>query len=90
MRLAARSSSSAPVTTRRTSRTRSHFLASSSLRQAGSSSGKVSRWTEPSRPGSRASHASSAVNDRIGASQATSALKISSMTVSAARRFMLE
>ncbi len=48
MRLAARSSSSAPVTTRRTSRTSSHFSASSSLRQALSSSGKVSRCTEPS------------------------------------------
>ena len=49
MRLAARSTSSAPVTTRRTRRTLRHFSASLSSRQVFGTSGNSSRCTEPSR-----------------------------------------
>ena len=70
MRLAARSISSAPVTTRRTLRTLRHFSASASSRQAAGTSGNSSRCTEVA-AGSRASQASSAVKQSIGASQVT-------------------
>src|ERR1700733_131729 len=70
MRFAARSISSAPVTTRRRLRSRSHFFAKASSRQDDGTLGKVSRWTDIA-AGSRASHASSAVKQSIGASQVT-------------------
>src|SRR5262249_36373698 len=57
MRFCARSVSSAPVTTRRTSRTLRHFSASASLRHCVGTGGKLSRCTEPSGEGARRSPA---------------------------------
>ena len=70
MRFAARSTSSAPVTTRRRLRSLRHFSASASSRQDAGTSGNDSRCTDAA-AGSRASHASSAVKHSIGASQVT-------------------
>ena len=70
MRLSRRSTSSAPVTTRRTRRMslplRGRAAASS---QSAGVSGKSTRWTELSSPGKRSSQTSSMVKGRIGASQ---------------------
>src|SRR6516165_5529093 len=71
-RFAPRSSSSAPVTTRRRSRNTAQRSPSASSRQPVGTSAKSSRWTL--RPGvspCRASHASSAVKQITGASQRT-------------------
>ena len=86
MRFPARSISSAPVITRRTLRTLRHFSASASSRQAAGTCGNSSRCTEPSALGWRASHASSAVNGSIGASQVTVARNSWSSTVRHALR----
>ncbi len=90
MRLADRSSSSAPVTTRLTERMSRHRAAKASSNQASGVSGKSCRCTEPCADGCRDSQASSAVKDRIGASQTTTRVKTASITVSAARRATLE
>ena len=90
MRLAARSTSRAPVTTRRTRRTFAQRSASAGSRHAAGVSRKVWRWTEPVSEGFRASHASSAVKARIGASQTGTRAKAASMTASAPRRTALD
>src|SRR3984893_5845034 len=83
----ARSSSSAPVTTRRRSRNTRHRSSSASSHQSAGTSGNSSRWTL--RPGAspcRASHASSAVKQMTGASQRVRQSKQRSSTVRTARR----
>ena len=53
MRLSRRSTSSAPVTTRRTRRMASHFAARAASCQSRGVAGKSTRWTELSSPGKR-------------------------------------
>ena len=86
MRLAARSSSSAPVTTRRTLRMISHFAASASSRNGCRPSGNSVRCTDGSASGLYRRHASSVVNDSTGASHFRIASQIISMAVRAALR----
>ena len=86
MRLSRRSTSSAPVTTRRARRMPSHFAARAASCQSRGVSGKSTRWTELSSPGKRASQTSSMVKGSIGASQVTRRWNRASSTVRAARR----
>src|SRR5581483_8865024 len=87
---AARSSSSAPVTTRRTSRMVSHFVDNASSRKPERSSGKVSKCTECELSGLYMNHASSAVKLMIGASHFRIASQRRSTVVSAALRVVDE
>ena len=84
MVLSARASSSAPVTTRRSSRMRDHFLIRSGLAQSAGVAKKSFRCTLSS--GKRAVQASSMVKQRMGANQVTMRRKISSVTVRVALR----
>ena len=84
--LAARSSSSAPVTTRRTSRMVSHFFASFSSRNFSKPSGNSVRCTEGLSFGLYIAQASSQVKLRIGASHFRIASQRMSIVVSAALR----
>ena len=86
MFLAARSSSSAPVTTRRTSRMVSHFAASASSRNCSKPSGNSVRCTDGSASGWYIRHASSVVKLSTGASQRRIASQMMSIAVSAALR----
>src|ERR1700758_4203144 len=86
MVFAARSSSSAPVTTRRTLRIVSHFAASLSSRNSVRLNGKVNRCTDGQSPGQYIAHASSQVKLRIGASHFRIASQSTSIVVSAAFR----
>src|SRR3954470_19076782 len=86
MFLAARSSSSAPVTTRRTLRIASHFAASLSSRRLSRSSGNCVRCTEGSASGLYMRQAYSAVKLRIGDSHFRIELHNRSIVVSAALR----
>src|SRR6266446_8939244 len=86
---AARSSSSAPVTTRRRSRSTCHRCSRAWSRHSAGTSGSSSRWML--RPGAspcRASHASSAVKQMTGASQRARQSKQRSSTVRTARRLV--
>src|ERR1700753_586540 len=84
--LAARSSSSAPVTTRRTSRMVSHFFASGASRNLSKPSGNSVRCTEALSLGLYIAQASSQVKERIGASHFRIASQRMSMVESAAMR----
>src|ERR1700751_4878053 len=86
MRLAARSISSAPVTTRRTARIVSHFAASASSRKSARPSGKVSKCTDGGPCGRYMNQASSAVKLMMGASHLKIASQRISTVVSAALR----
>src|SRR5229473_3922276 len=87
MRFAARSTSRAPVTTRRTSRSSAQRAPSAGSCQALGTSRNNSRWTLcPGTSPWRASQASSEVKARIGASQRTRQSKVRSSTVRVARR----
>src|SRR5882757_11557474 len=86
MFLAARSTSSAPVTTRRTSRMISHFAASASSRKASNPSGNSVRCTDGSASGRYIRHASSVVKLSTGASHFRIASQMMSIAVSAAFR----
>src|SRR6516162_307192 len=86
-RFAPRSSSSAPVTTRRRSRNVAQRSPSASSSQPAGTSVNSSRWIlRPGTSPSRVSQASSAVKQMIGASQRARQSKQRSSTVRAARR----
>src|SRR5579871_3029426 len=84
--LAARSSSSAPVTTRLTSRMVLHFAASFSSRNDSKPSGNNVRCTDALSFGLYMPQASSEVKLRIGASHFRIASQMMSIAVSAALR----
>src|ERR1035438_847484 len=84
--LAARSSSSAPVTTRRTLRMVSHFAASASSRNLPKPSGNRARCTEGPEAGLYICHASSQVKLKTGASPFRLETQRRSIVVSAALR----
>src|SRR3569833_4596142 len=86
MFLAARSSSSAPVTTRRTLRIVSHFAASLSARKPSRSTGNSGRCTDGSASGRYMRQPSSEVKLRIGASHFRIEVHNKSIVVSAALR----
>src|SRR3954463_13189333 len=86
MFLAARASSNAPVTTRLTSRIRSHFAARRSSRYCSNPSGKRVRGTDGAASGRYNRHDSSQVTLNTGASHFRIASQVRSIVVSAALR----